>query len=310
MKVNVPPWLRWLIRVGVSIGLLVWLFSRYDMKGILATFEDLSIFVWLLATLMYLVCQVMSSIRWWTLSNTLAFPGKWSTYLGFYFVGMYFNLFLPTGIGGDVFKAHFLSRDEGRRLLAAWSVVGDRLFGAISMLLMGAGVVVVEPDLLPEPFVIFLSFSGLMILCGLVGLPFFHKALGRLWPGVSRYLNDMLGIWRRPRRMLVILALSFSLQALGMGAVALLGAGIGIQIPLVFYFATLPMITLLMMIPISFSGIGVREGAFVYFLGLRGIDPESAFSLGLLFFSVQVAASLVGGLAYAFGVHRRSINGA
>ena len=86
MKANVPPWLRWLIRVGVSIALLVWLFSRYDMKGILATFEDFSIFVWLLATLMYLICQVMSSTRWWTLSNTLAFPGKWSTYLGFYFV--------------------------------------------------------------------------------------------------------------------------------------------------------------------------------------------------------------------------------
>ncbi len=310
MKANVPGWLRWLIRVGVSAGLLLWLFSRYDMRGILATFEGLSIFVWLLASLMYLVSQVLSSIRWWILSIALAFPGRWPTYLGFYFVGMYFNLFLPTGIGGDVFKAHFLSRDEGRRLLAAWSVVGDRLFGLITMLIMGAGVVMVEPDLLPEPFIIFLSISALIILCGLVGFPFFHRGLIRLWPRLSRYVSDILKLWQRPRRMLVILALSFCLQALGMGAVALLGAGIGIQIPLAFYFATLPMVALITMIPISFSGIGVREGAFVYFLGLKGIAPESAFSLGLLFFSVQVAISVVGGLAYALGFHRRSVNSA
>jgi uncharacterized membrane protein YbhN (UPF0104 family) len=310
VKTKVPRWVRWLIRAGVSAGLLLWLFSRYDLKGILATFEGLPISVWLLASLIYLICQVMSSIRWWVLSNTLAFPGRWPTYLGFYFVGMYFNLFLPTGIGGDVFKAHFLSRDEGRRVMAAWSVLGDRLSGLITMLLIGAGVVMIEPDLLPEPVVFFLFISALIILCGLAGFPFFHRALMTRWPGLSRYVPDLLKLWQRPGRMAVVLGLSFSLQALGMGAVALLGAGIGIQIPPAFYFAVIPVIALMIMIPISFSGIGVREGAFVYFLGLKGVDAESAVSLGLLWFSIQVAISLVGGLAYAFGVHRRSVDSA
>lgn len=305
---DLPRWLRWLIRVGVSAGLLVWLFSRYDLRGILVTFQGLSMVVWLVASLMYLVSQVLSSIRWWTLSNTLAFPGAWPRYLGFYFVGMYFNLFLPTGIGGDVFKAHFLSRGERRRLLAAYSVVGDRLFGLIAMLLMGAVVVLLRPDLLPGPFAAFLSLSGLIIMCVLIGLPLFHRALSGLWPGISRYMREILGLWQRPKRILVILGLSFCLQALGMGAVALLGSGIGIQIPLSFYFATVPMVAIITMLPISFNGIGVREGAFVYFLGLKGIQPESALSLGLLFFSVQIAISLIGGLAYALGFHRRSVN--
>lgn len=263
--------------------------------------------VWVVASLMYLAAQIVSSIRWWILADSLAFPGRWRSYLVFYFVGMYFNLFLPTSLGGDVVKVHFLSREEGRRFFAVYSVVGDRLFGLSAMLLLGTAAVQLRPDLLPAHFVVILSLGGVVILCGLIGLPLFHRALKGLWPRISQRLTGVLVLWQRPRVIGVVLGLSFCLQALGMGAVALLGIGLGIEIPLAFYFASLPLVTIATLIPISFSGIGVREGAFVYFLGLKGIQPEPALCLGLLFFSVQVATSLLGGLAYALGFHRRPL---
>lgn len=296
-----------LIRIGISAGLLIWLFSRFDLKGVLTYFEDLQISIWGIACLMSLAAQILSSIRWWILSNTFSFPGRWPTYLGFYFVGMFFNLFLPTGIGGDLFKVHFLSREKGRRFLAAFTVVGDRLFGLITMLLMGAAVVKIWPDLLPEPFSDFLYIGGLIILAALFCLPFFQRAIRGILPGVSRHLGDLLILWQMPQRLLSVLGLSFCLQALGIGAVALLGASIGIKLPLPFYFASMPLVILVTLIPISFNGIGVREGAFIYFFGLKGVGAEPALGLGLLFFSVQVALSLLGGVAYAVGLHRRSI---
>jgi len=133
------------------------------------------------------------------------------------------------------------------------------------------------------------------------------RAIRSLWPRFSRHLEGLLILWQHPKRLLCVLGLSFSLQALGMGAVALLGAGINIHLPLSFYFASLPLIGIITLIPVSFNGIGVREGAFVYFFGLKGIEAEPAFGLGLLFFSVQVGLSLIGGIAYAAGGHRRSI---
>ncbi len=296
-----------LIRIGISAGLLIWLFSRFDLKGVLTYFENLQISIWVIACLMSLVAQVLSSMRWWILSNTFSFPGRWSTYLGFYFVGMFFNLFLPTGIGGDLFKIHFLSREKGRRFLAAFTVVGDRLFGLITMLFMGAAAVKIWPDLLPEPFRDFLYISALIILAALLGLPFFQRVIKGILPGFSRHLEGLLILWQRPQRLFAVLGLSFCLQALGMGAIALLGAGIGIKLPLSFYFASLPLVFIITLIPISFNGIGVREGAFIYFFGLKGVEPEPALGLGLLFFSVQVALSLLGGVAYAAGLHRRSI---
>jgi len=300
----VRRWAGWLIRLCVSAGLLWWLFSRFDLTGILAAFQELSPLVWLIAALMYLGAQILSSIRWFILSAALSFPGRWRTYLVFYFVGMYFNLFLPTSVGGDVLKVHFLSRDEGRRLMAAYSVVGDRLFGLVAMVLMGAGAVVLRPDILPGHFVTMLWIGGIVILCGLVGLPFFQWILGGIWPNLAERLSSVLVLWQRPRRILVVLGLSSCLQAMGMSAVAVLGGGVGIEMPLLFYFASLPLINIATAIPISLSGIGVREGSFVYFLGIKGIQPEQALCLGILFFSVQVATSLLGGAAYALGLHR------
>jgi len=304
VRPTVRRWAGWLIRLCVSAGLLWWLFSRYDLRGIVAAFQELSYLVWLLAALMYLGAQILSSIRWFILSHSLSFPGRWRTYLAFYFVGMYFNLFLPTSVGGDVLKVHFLSRDKGRRLMAAYSVVGDRLFGLVAMVLLGAGAVALRPDILPGHFVTALWIGGVVIVCGLVGLPFFQGILRNLWPTLAQRASGVLVLWQRPRKILVVLGLSFCLQALGMGAVALLGRGIGIEIPLVFYFASLPLINISTAIPISLSGIGVREGTFVYFLGIKGIQPEQALCLGILFFSVQVATSFLGGIAYALGYHR------
>jgi len=296
-----------IIRIGISVGLLAWLLCRFDLRGVWAYFEALRISIWAIAFLMLLAAQVLSSVRWWILANTVSFPGQWPTYLGYYYVGMFFNLFLPTGVGGDLFKAHFLSREEGRRFLALFTVVGDRLFGLMAMLLLGGAAVVLRTGLLPEPFSGFLVVSSLLVLAGLAVMPLLQRVVRRLWPGISGRLEGLFILWQHPKRLLGVLGLSFALQLLGMGAVALLGAGINIQLPVAFYFACLPLVGIITLIPISFNGIGVREGAFVYFFGLNGVAAEPALGLGLLFFSLQAALSLLGGVAYAAGVHRRSI---
>lgn len=301
--------LGWLFRIGLSCGVLAWLFSRLDLRAIASVFHRLPVSIWVFAALLYLAAQVLSSVRWWILARTFAFAGRWRTYLGYYFVGMYFNLFLPTGLGGDVFKAHFLSRKNGRRMLAAFSVIGDRAFGLGAMLLLGAAAVRIHPGILPGHFVQFLTLAGAMILCGFIGLPFLLRGMKTLRPKIGERLVGLILLCNEPATYGAVLTLSFCLQALGMGVVALLAAGIGIEhISLAFYFAYLPLVTLITLIPVTFNGIGVREGAFVYFLGLKGVQAEPALSLGLLFFSVQVAASLLGGLIYAIGFHRRPLD--
>ncbi len=90
-----------------------------------------------------------------------------------------------------------------------------------------------------------------------------------------------------------------------MGIIAILANEMRLPPHPAFYFAAFPLVALMILLPVSFNGIGVREGGFIYFLGLKGVQPEQALSLSLSFFAIQVAASLVGGIFYTLGWHKK-----
>jgi len=306
-KGNKKKLLSLFLRIALSVLLLIWLFSKVEIKGILEAINKLDPKIWLFAFFMYIATQIISSLRWWILAKALDFPGKFSTYLGYYFVGMFFNLFLPTAVGGDVLKIVFLSKNQGRRLAATYSVLADRLFGLAAMLTIGACAVIYNPFMLPNKFNNLLELSGILTIITLLLFPLLIKLIERFCPQVGEKLSVLIIFWKRPWAVILAFLLSLILQALGMAAVALLGSSMSINVPLPYYFATYPLVAILTLLPISFNGIGVREGGFVYFLGLKSIPTEVSLTLSLLFFSIQVAASLIGGIAYAFGAHNISL---
>ena len=297
--------MKFLLRIGLSVCLLAWLISKTNPDDLLDTILNLSFYAWAIAFLMYLVSQVISSIRWYFLAHALDFTGPWSAYLKYYFVGLYFNLFLPTSVGGDVLKMHFISRGEPRKLRATYSLVADRLFGLFAMFLLGAGAVLIGQGILPHYFEHLLCVAGICVIASLLGLPMAYKLLSSAWPEIGKRLAVLLVFWEKPKALFAALSLSLVLQVLGMGAVVLLAKDMGLGPPVLFYFAAFPLVAILTILPISFNGIGIREGGFIYFLGLKGISAEKALTLSLSFFAIQIVASLIGGLAYAFGFHKK-----
>lgn len=298
-----------LLRGAVTAGLLGWLLAKSDLPALASHVRGLSLSTWLLAASMYLGAQVLSSLRWWILSRSLGFPGTWPQYCALYFVGMYFNLFLPTSVGGDVWKAYRLTRDAEGAFLATSTVLGDRFLGLAAMAMLGAMAAGISPGVLPRPFVLILLFGGTGLLLSLLALPLLGKGFLRFRGRTYQRMARVLAAWMRPGVLLPVAALSLALQILGMGAVTLLALGIEIPLPFVFFLATLPLIAVLTLLPVSLGGIGVREGAFVYFLALEGVPAEKALSLSLLFFSIQAGWSLLGGLGYLAGLHRRPLKG-
>lgn len=307
MRARLTATMKFLLRIGLSVCLLVWLMSRTNLHDLLKAFLDLSLFVWAIAFLMYLASQVIASIRWYFLAHALDFSGPWFTYLKYYFVGMYFNLFLPTSVGGDVFKIHFISRGEPKKLRATYSILADRLFGFAAMFLLGAGAVLIGHGILPYQFEHLLHVAGICILSSFLGLPMAYKLVSSIWPELGKKLAVFLVFWEKPKALGAALSLSLALQILGISAVALLAEDMGLGPPLLFYFAAFPLVAILTILPISFNGIGVREGGFIFFLGLKGISAEKALTLSLSFFAIQIAASLIGGLAYALGFHKKML---
>ncbi|MHB1425579.1 MAG: lysylphosphatidylglycerol synthase transmembrane domain-containing protein, partial [Gemmataceae bacterium] len=91
----------------ILVGLLVW---RIDWRQAATAFTHLNATYWFMALGLYLLTQGVSAARWQMLGNMLGLDGCWRDYFAYYFVGMFFNLVLPTSVGGDVVRAWYLAR--------------------------------------------------------------------------------------------------------------------------------------------------------------------------------------------------------
>src|SRR5207247_756457 len=129
-----PPRRRYgglILRVGFSAAILGWLGARVDWGHVAESFRGLRWGYWLGAVGLYVVCQLLCVVRWLWLSRPLGFTQSLARFTGIYFVGMFFNLFLPTSVGGDAVRAIYLANGKGKRMAALLSVVLDRVSGLL-----------------------------------------------------------------------------------------------------------------------------------------------------------------------------------
>ena len=98
-----------------------------------------------------------------------------------------------------------------------------------------------------------------------------------------------------------VLAGSVAVQVLRIVQAFFLGVGLGVAQPVSTYFAFVPLILLVMLLPITFNGIGTSQAAFVWFFGRVGVGAPTAFALSVLFVALGIVGNLPGGVLYVFG---------
>jgi uncharacterized membrane protein YbhN (UPF0104 family) len=103
-----------------------------------------------------------------------------------------------------------------------------------------------------------------------------------------------------------VLNLSFLVQLLNILIYYLVAQSLGLKISFLFLTLFIPIIILIAMLPISFQGLGLREGTTIFLLGKLGISATSAFSLSLICFAVGVLTSLGGGIIFIFRQKRKN----
>ena len=106
--------------------------------------------------------------------------------------------------------------------------------------------------------------------------------------------------------VLSALVVSLVAQLVGIASTFLISQALGLNVPFVYFLVVVPIIWVITMVPISIGGLGVREGAFVFFFTQQGVSTETALLLSLLFFSLSLFTALVGGIIYGLGRYRRS----
>ena len=233
-----------------------------------------------MAALLFNVSKWISSARLLKLFHSAGSKISWKYNLKLYYVGMFYNLFLPGGIGGDGYKVYLLgkSQDVKRRDLLA-AVLLDRISGAALLVFLALLIFVFTHeiiDLLPENFFFYLMIAGLVLAI----------------PSLVALVK--LGFKKFQKTSFHLVHLSFWVQVVQLICAGFILLSFGVEENFELYFVLFLVSSIAAMLPLSFGGVGLRELVFLYAANELPIDGTSAVALGLIFFLITALSSFVG----------------
>jgi len=292
------PAARRSLRIAVSLAIAVYILINVDRGDLRRALAGVRPGLFAAALLLYLGGQVLSAYKWAVLGRSVGLDRSLLDYTRFYFIGMFFNLFGPSTIGGDVVRALYLG-DGRRRRLALSSVLFDRASGLAVMMALGATALLLFPRYgFPWPLTLGIGGGGTALLLGW----WMGPRLVRWLPERNRVRrqveNDLAPFWRDRRLLLRIAALSLAFHLTQVGVQWILARGVGTDLPASYCTIVYPVVSLMTALPVSVAGLGVREGGYLYFLTRIDVDDSIAVTLGLAWFAVTVLAGLLGGVLF------------
>ena len=270
---------------------------------------DLDFKYLILFFLIKFVLIVFISLRLKLVLNNQNLIYKTTRLIKLYFLGIFYNQFLPTQYGGDIVKAIVLSKDCDKKSPIFYSVLVDRIIGLSSQIIIGFFATVFAFEFLiflgdiRYIFLIFplLIFGILFIVTTKsfndIGLLILTKIrLYRLRDKLEDINNSIISIKKNKKNLALVFSISLLIQTGMYFNFFVLSTALQMSVDLKYFFIFLPAIAILTMIPLSINGVGIRESGLVFFLTKIGINSNIAFSFSILIFFTLLIDAIIGGI--------------
>lgn len=305
-----------ILKVVFSVGILVYIFTRVvDLGDLWANLREASVSYLVAAVAVYFLVQTLSAYRWYLLLKPLDIETGFPKILSLYYLGMYFNFFLPSAIGGDFFRVYYLNKETGRLSASTASVFLDRDVGMGGLLIAATLVAAYGGTRIPPE-------NGVLLapLFALIGVAFIAANLALFYRPSYNLLHRLLSLFKMKRADEKVERLFESVNSYrgqwGLAAVTLiisLGVQIGCAVVNILaaaaiglhthhgwidFMVFIPAIGLIGMIPLSVNGAGWREASYILLFKSVGAEAHQAATLSLLWLGVMVVTSLPGGIIY------------
>ena len=295
----------------VSITLIIVLL--YLMRGkyaeIASTLKNTDMRIFALGFVIFLLTIGVSSYRFFLIimaqGNTII---TFSDAISLSFIGLFFNNFLPTSIGGDLAKAYCLSHKTRDRIGSFASVLVDRLVGLLTMIFMASmALLFMQSSIIGDDIkqVLYGVTAGALVVVLFIINKSFARKMSKLFtfarPLTVKFKDAYHIIHHyKHNKGLIIKSMGISVisQLLSYIAFGTIAFSIGSKIPPIDALLKIPLVSLMSMLP-SLNGLGLREGATVVLFGPL-IGKENAFAVSILWILVVFLSSVIGGLIYAF----------
>lgn len=305
---NLPKNVKLALKLIVSLVLIVglFLFGRVDLAkaGELALTANLKLFA--LAFFLACSCTFLNAYRWQALAKAVGLERGLLELTQYCFVGSFFNLFMPSTVGGDVARGYYLAKGKGRYKQAFYSIFADRAVGIAILFLFACLGIVLSPGgrNLPIQLKLPIFLGTFAIFFAIPLMPHISQfLLGKEHWLTQRFNNSTVQVfWKDKSLILVALWQSIILQTIFVICHILVGLALGLtNIPYWYYFVFYPCVAVLGFITPSFNGVGIREWAYTFFLMYMGIDRPHALLYALAWLVLNYLIGLAGGLVYLLG---------
>ena len=295
----------------ISFALIAYiLINRTSIKDILEALSGAIIFWIVVSFSLHALGLLISAYRWQIL---ICAQGD-SVPLGFlaksYLVSSFFNNFLPTRIGGDVIRIWDGSRYSRSLVKSSAVIVVERLTGIIVLLVFALVASLIRLEMAQQIPVIWVS-----LLLGILGLllialfftPLSKKVLERIpdkgivqkvKPKVFTFRDTALIYRDKKSHFFKALFWALLLQVNVIIHYYLIGKALHLDIHLIDYFIFIPIVHLILIIPITISGFGLREGTYIEIFKFYGISASAAVSFSFIDVVFQLVVGLVGAVIY------------
>ncbi len=301
-------------RCIITFAILFALFKFIPYKNLIELYKD-SHKIYIVGGLaIFFLSGFVGVARWRFILLALGF--KVSFREAFYAItcGLFFNLFAPSFVAGDVFRGFSITTRHGDAKKVASSVLMDRFSGGIALSMIALIAYIVGHRVINEKEVA-VSLAALCGIFGLGSLLIFNKSFFLFFARVFKKnswiqnklvsFNNQLYFFRKnPGVFIKALFFSFIIQFFTPLAFFVASKAFDVRVPFVYFLILVPIIMAIAVVPITIAGAGTREAAMVYFFSLIGIDKSISLGISLINLMFMVAGGILGGIIYVSVYHR------
>ncbi len=308
------------LKLAVSIGLLGYLIYISDPKKIFDVLSNIvrsnGLVYLLVAFLLALLSLFLMALRW---KHILKYYDQNVAVLrlfNFYLIGLFFNNFLPTSIGGDVIRIYHLIDDTKERTSAFASVIIERILGIAATLFLAIISLFYVSHYFEDQRILFTSIILFTLIFGFFFLFTRERPVDFLLTvfdkitllNIGEKINKLIEAIHFLKQKRIIFVWLFTYSLLAQTCIVFMNYAIikalNLNVAVSYLFLVIPVTFMLTMLP-SINGLGVREGGFVVLLGKVGIYNAAALSVSFLNVIIPMIISLSGALLFL--LHKRKL---
>ncbi len=289
-----------LVKLVLSVVILSWLIKKFNITAEVFVFDSFQ-WHWVVIVILAWALQViLQSVRWRTLYGADEVP-PFGEFIKFIFIGYFFSILLPWSLGGDAVKAVAFGKRHDGMLHSSSAILIGRVFGITALFLIFLFARLLFNYELDQTITVTLSLVAIGLVIGillLINSP--RLVISKLPESKVKTMLESVTNLEKKRWILglvISIAIQFTVLTVIFAAFKMVGAQI--EYSMILFYA--PLTTVILFLPISFSGLGVREASLVFFLTpFVGITSNHCMQASMIQYASLIVLAVIGAIFFLF----------